>query len=152
MNRRTFVWGAAATASWLTSPRGSAGISSGATLELHVTYTGAGTVDEAHKFYVAMWDSPDFVKEGGNSLKPIGTARIMSKSGIATFEEVQKTPVFISMAYDATGKWDDLKSDPPSGTSLGLYSKEPGVPAPIDLVPGKTTKVSAELDDSFQKP
>ena len=102
--------------------------------------------------YVAVWDTADFVKEGGASLKPIGAARIMSKSGATTFDNLQKSPVYISMAYDTSGKWTDPTADPPSGTSLGVYGKEPGVPAPIDIKPGKTTKVSAELDDSYQKP
>ena len=132
--------------------RNSWGGSKGSTLEVHATYSGSGNVDEAHRFYVAVWDTPDFVKEGGNAVTPIGAERVMSKSGTVTFSDIQKTPVFISMAFDATGKWNDPKSDPPSGTSLGLYSKEPGVPAPVDLESGKTTKVSVELDDSFQKP
>jgi hypothetical protein len=152
MNRRKFILGSVATASCVAVLRGSAGSSDGASLEVHVTYSGSGTVDESHKLYVAVWDTPDFVKEGGASLKPVGAARIMSKSGAATFDNLQKTPVYISMAFDASGKWTDPTSDPPSGTSLGVYGKEPGVPAPIDLQPGKTTKVFAELDDSFQKP
>jgi hypothetical protein len=152
MNRRSFLLGGATAASYVTALHGSAVNSNGATLAVHVTYSGSGTIDESHKLYVAIWDSPDFTKEGGNSLRPIAAALIMSKSGTATFEAVEKNPVFISMAYDSTGKWADPKSDPPSGTSLGLYSKEPGVPTPVELEAGKTTKVSAELDDSYQKP
>jgi hypothetical protein len=151
MNRRAFIFGSVVLASFEAFPQSPAGKSEGSTLEVHLSYTGSGAVDEAHKLYVAVWDSPDFVKEGANAITPIAAMRVMSKSGTATFEDIHKTPVFLSMAYDATGKWDG-KSDPPSGTSLGLYSKEPGVPAPIDLEPGKKTKVAAELDDSYQKP
>ena len=150
MNRRAFISAGVVTAACAVVLRGSN--HEGATLQVHASYTGSGKVDDSHRFYVALWDTPDFIKEGANTLKPIGTARIMSKSGTATFENVAKTSVYLSMAYDATGKWTDPQSDPPAGTSLGLYSKEPGVPEPIELEPGKTTPVSAELDDSYQKP
>jgi hypothetical protein len=122
-----------------------------AVLEVHVTYTGAGTVDESHKLYVALWDTPDFTKEGASGIAPIAVMPINSKSGTATFADIQKNPVYVGLIYDPTGKWDN-QSEPPSGTSLGLYSTEPGVPAPIQLEPGKTTKVSATLDDSYKKP
>ena len=46
----------------------------GSALQAHVTYTGSGTVDDAHKLYVAVWDTPDFVKEGGNGTTPIALA------------------------------------------------------------------------------
>jgi hypothetical protein len=152
MNRRSFLLQTAlALGSCGAFAKASSGRSKGSTLEVHATYAGSGTVDDAHRFYVAVWDTPDFVKDG-NSSKPIATARVTSKSGTLTFDDLQKTPVFISMAYDATGKWTDPSSDVPSGTSLGMYSKDPGTPAPVDLEPGKTTKVSAELDDSYQKP
>jgi hypothetical protein len=150
MKRRSFVFGTAALAFYGALTQSSSGRSKGSTLEVRATYAGSGTVDDAHRFYVAVWDTPDFVKDG--SSKPITTARVMSKSGTLTFNYLQKTPVFISMAYDATGKWTDPSSDVPSGTSLGLYSKEPGVPSPVELEPEKTTKISAELDDSYQKP
>ncbi len=152
MNRRKFILGSAAAASCIAVMRGASGSTDGASLEVHVTYTGSGSVDESHKLYVAVWDTLDFMKEGGSALKPLAAARIMSKSGATTFDNLQKSPVYISMAYDASGKWTDPTADPPSGTSLGVYGKEPGVAAPIDLQPGKTTKVFAELDDSYQKP
>lgn len=31
----------------------------GSTLQVHLNYSGTGTVDEQHKIYVALWDSPD---------------------------------------------------------------------------------------------
>src|SRR5580765_7594304 len=31
----------------------------GRTIQVEVTYTGAGKVDASHKIYVALWDSPD---------------------------------------------------------------------------------------------
>jgi len=123
----------------------------GSTLQVHVTYSGAGTVDDAHKLYVSLWDTPDFAKEGASPTTPIALKFITAKSAVAEFTDLDKSPVYVGMVFDSTGKWD-AQSDPPSGTSLGLYSTEPGVPAPIKLDPGKTTKIFAALDDSYKKP
>ncbi len=100
----------------------------GATLRVRVNYTGAGTVDADHRIFVVLWDSPDFVKPGANSLRPFAIEPVTSKSATATFRDVEKNPVYVSMAYDPTGKWD-AKSPPPAGSSLGVYAKEPGVPS-----------------------
>ena len=95
-------------------------------LNVSVTYTGSGTVDEAHKVYVVLWDSPDFVK-GDAGGPPIGVQGVTSKSDVAHFEGLSKGPVYVSMVYDPSGKWD-AASPPPSGSSIGLYAKEPGTP------------------------
>lgn len=147
MNRRSFMFAGAALVSTLAATSES----KGARLIVHLRYTGSGTVDESHKIYVALWDSPDFAKDTGGSIMPLTAVPVTSKSGVARFDDVQKNPVYVSMAYDPTGAWD-AHSSPPAGSSLGLYSKEPGVPAPIQLEPGKTTTVSATLDDSHKMP
>ena len=120
-----------------------------AKLQVHLEYTGAGTVDSTHKIYIVLWDSPDFVK-GSAGQAPFAVQYIASKKGTATFSDIRKNPVYVSIAYDPTGKWE-ARSEPPVGASLGLYSKEPGVPAPVQLEPGKTTEISVKLDDSFKK-
>jgi hypothetical protein len=119
-------------------------------LDVAVNYTGSGTVDESHKIYVAVWDSPDFMK-GDSGGPPIVMKPVTSKSEVAHFDDLSKSPVYVSMLYDPSGKWD-AASMPPSGSSVGLYSTEPGTPAPIRLEPGKTTKISAALDDSQKLP
>jgi hypothetical protein len=145
-NRRSFI---ASVSFFAAATKASAGKSS--TLEVHVTYTGAGTVDEAHKLYVSLWDTPDFAKEGGSAVTPIAMKSVTAKSAVAEFTDLEKTPVYVGMVFDPTGKWD-AQSPPPSGTSLGLYSTEPGVPAPVQLEPGKTMKIDATLDDSYKMP
>jgi hypothetical protein len=119
----------------------------GATLKVRVNYTGTGTVDDDHRIFVVLWDSPDFMKTGDSSMRPFAIEPVTSKSGIATFRDVQKDPVYVSMAYDPTGKWD-AKSPPPAGSSLGVFAKEPSVPSPITLRPGKSRAVSVTFDDS----
>lgn len=144
MDRRKFIFSAAAFA---VVARGQ---TSGSKLDVAVSYTGSGTVDDAHKVYVVLWDTPDFVK-GGENMMPIGLQAVSSKEDVAHFDGLQKGPVYASMVYDPSGKWD-AASPPPSGSSLGVYWKEPGTPTPIDLDPDKATKVSASFDDSIKMP
>lgn len=118
--------------------------SKGSTLQVHVNYTAAGTVDDAHKLYVALWDTPDFVKDGASGTTPIAMKFVTDKSEVAEFTDLDRNPVFLSMAFDPRGKWD-AQSDPPSGTSLGLYSTEPGVPAPIQLDAGRRSEFPLRL-------
>ena len=119
-------------------------------LDVAVTYTGSGTVDESHKVFIAVWDTPDFVK-GDTGGPPIAIQGVTGKSDTAHFDSLAKGTVYVSMVYDPTGKWD-AASQPPSGSSLGLYSTEPGTPAAVKLEAGKTTKISASFDDSQKMP
>jgi hypothetical protein len=117
-------------------------------LEVQVSYTGSGTVDESHKVYVVLWDNPNFITEEAGA-PPIELKAVASKSAAVQFSDIPASPVYVSMVYDPTGKWD-ATSPPPSGSSLGFYAIEPGKPAPIPMEPGKTAKISASFDDSFK--
>ena len=121
----------------------------GSTIEVRVNYSGSGTVDEKHQIFVVLWDSSNFVEPNNNTI-PIAVQSTASKNGIVTFSDVQARPAFVSAAYDPSGNWD-AHSAPPSGTSLGLYSKT-GKPEPIDTEPGKTTKIELKFDDSVKMP
>ena len=112
------------------------------TIQVEINYTGSGTVNASHKIYVALWDSADF--SGG---PPAAVESLDSKKGTVTFSNVQKVPAYVSAAYDPTGAWD-AQSPPPSGSSLGMYTKNPPDPEPIDVALGKTVKVSVTFDDS----
>jgi len=120
------------------------------TLQVHLDYTGSGTVDKDHVINVVVWDSPDFVKPGTEMKPPIAEKQLSSKSGTVKFEHLSQNPVYVSCAYDPAGNWKG-GSPPPDGSSLGLYSTQPGTPAPVNLEPGKTKKISFKLDDSFKK-
>ena len=121
----------------------------GGELQVHATYTGSGAVDSQHKLYVVLWDTPDFPKNMG--ALPIAVKPTVSNDATVKFDNVVKTPVYVSLAFDPTGKWE-ARTAPPAGTSLGLYAKVPGTPAPVEMAPGKITKISATLDDSFKAP
>jgi Ca2+-binding RTX toxin-like protein len=116
----------------------------GLTLQVQLHYTGSGTVDETHKIFVALWDSAGFT---GDSAPPVDVKAATSKNGSVTFTDVKKVPAYVSAAYDPTGKWD-AQSPPPSGSSLGMYSKAPPKPEPINITPGKAAKVTITFDDT----
>lgn len=123
----------------------------GFTLQVRPKYSGTGTVDDKHKIYIVLWDSPDFVKDhpAGTGSPPLAIQSTSSRDGLVTFNDVKKTPVYVSAAYDPTGQWD-VQSPPPEGSSLGLYSKAPGQPQAVDLKPGKTAKAELPFDDSVK--
>jgi hypothetical protein len=116
------------------------------TIQVDIDYTGSGLVNASHKVYVALWDSSDM--SGG---PPVAVLSLNSKKGTVTFSDVQRVPAFVSAAYDPTGNWD-AQSPPPSGTSLGMYSKNPPNPQAIDVAPGKTVKVTITFDDTVKVP
>jgi len=116
------------------------------TVQVDINYTGSGIVNASHRIYVALWDSSDM--SGG---PPAAVLSLNSKSGTVTFSDVQKVPAYVSAAYDPTGNWD-AQTPPPSGSSLGMYSKNPPTPQPIDVAPGKTVKVDITFDDSAKVP
>jgi hypothetical protein len=116
------------------------------TIQVEINYTGSGTVNASHKIYVALWDSSDL--SGG---PPAAVESLDSKKGTVTFSNVQKVPAYVSAAYDPSGAWD-AQSPPPSGSSLGMYSRNPPNPQPIDVAPGKSVKVSISFDDSVKVP
>jgi len=118
---------------------------SGGTVQVQLHYTGSGTVDATHKIFVALWDSPGFTGEGGGP--PMAVQSATSKNGVVTFTDVQKTTVYVSAAYDPTGAWDAQTGPPPKGSSLGMHSKAPPTPDPINLVSGKIAKATISFDD-----
>jgi hypothetical protein len=119
----------------------------GSTIKVTLDYTGTGTVDENHKIFVALWDSPAFVQ---GSVRPIAVQSTSSKTGTVTFSDVKANPAYVSCAYDPTGKWDGQSGPPPAGASLGMYSTSPGKPEPIDTAGGKTTTAAISFDDSVK--
>src|SRR5438128_8988242 len=91
----------------------------GLTLQVQLHYTGSGTVDATHKIFVALWESADF-----NSGPPADVKSAASKNGTVTFSDVKKVPAYVSAAYDPSGRWD-ASGPPPTGASLGMYTKAP---------------------------
>jgi len=118
------------------------------TLKVKLNYTGSGTVDDKHKIVVFLFDSPEFMQ--GNAM-PVGSQSTPSKNGSVTFSDVASSPVYLTAVFDPAGQYDGM-SAPPSGASLGLYSKTPGAPEPIKIEPGETIEVELVFDDTAKMP
>lgn len=120
------------------------------TLRVKLHYTGSGAVDGKHKIYAFLFDSPGFVHGSGDI--PIAVQAAENKDGTVTFDAVSTSPVYLSASYDPAGNYDGQSGPPPSGSSLGLYSKTPGTPEPIRIEAGKTIQVDLAFDDRVKMP
>jgi hypothetical protein len=119
------------------------------TLKVKLKYTGAGTVDSKHQIIVFLFDSPDF-QQGG--VMPIGEQSGEAKDATVTFPDLASSPVYAVAVFDPTGGYDGQSGPPPSGSSLGMYSKTPGTPEPIKIDPGKTVEIELAFDDTAKMP
>jgi hypothetical protein len=119
------------------------------TLKVTVKFTGAGPVDDKHKIQVFLFDSPDFT--GGNAM-PTGMQMTASKNGTVTFSDIAGSPVYAAAIYDPKGEYDGASGPPPSGSSAGVYTKEPPKPEPIAIDAGKTVEVDLPFDDTIKMP
>lgn len=119
------------------------------TLKVKLNYTGSGTVDEKHKIVVFLFDSADFTQGG---VMPFAMKMASAKNETVTFEGFTASPVFVAVCYDPSGGYDGESGPPPSGASMGIYSKTPGKPEPINVEPGKTVEVEVAFDDTAKMP
>ena len=115
------------------------------TLKVKLNYTGSGTVDEKHKIFVFMFDTPDFATTP--EVNPIGMESGTAKDAMLTFADTGKSPVYIVAVFDPTGGYEG-QSYPPSGSSLGIYGATPGKPDPIKIEAGQKVEVELKFDDS----
>jgi hypothetical protein len=116
------------------------------TLKVKLNYTGNGMVDAKHPILVFVFDSPDF-RDG--QLPPIAQDTAKAKDETLVFKDLTASPVYIAAVYDPSGTYEG-DSMPPAGSSIGMYEKTPGVPAPINIEAGKTAEVDLPFDDSHK--
>lgn len=116
-------------------------------LRVKVHYKGSGTVDEKHKIVVFLFDSPDF---GRSNIMAFAVMSTSSKDGTVTFNDVAKSPAYVGTVYEPSGSYAERQGPPPPGSSLGMYSKTPGQPAPVKVEAGKTVDVELTFDDSVK--
>jgi hypothetical protein len=119
------------------------------TLNVTVHYKGTGNVDGNHLIAVAIWDSPAFMEPNSHTM-PTDVKVTKTNDSKVTFSGVSISPVYVSAAYDPSGKWDGTSGPPPAGTSLGMYSKEPGKPEPVRIDPGKSASIELSFDDRIK--
>lgn len=121
----------------------------GRTLKVKLKYTGPGTVDEKHKIFVFVFDTPDFVRR--EDVMPIAFDSGAAKDATLTFADVATSPVYLIAIYDPTGGYEGM-SKPPTGCYLGIYGTTPGEPGAIAIEAGKTTQVDVAFDDTIKMP
>lgn len=117
------------------------------TLTVKVNYTGAGTVDDKHRIFLFVFDSPDFVQ--GNAM-PIGGTSASSKTESVEITGLNASPVYVVASYTPDGSYDGQSGPPPAGSSLGMYSKTPGTPEPVKIEPGKAASIELAFDDNYK--
>ena len=81
---------------------------------------------------------------------PVEISSTSSNGGTVTFADVKKSPAYVSAVFDPKGEWDGQSGPPPEGSSLGLYTKTPPAPEPIEIKAGKTVTVEFSFDDSIK--
>jgi hypothetical protein len=130
---------------WLPTA-GAAGTAQAAdTLRVTVKYTGKGAVDEAHKIWIWLFDTPDI----GPASIPIAESSIDKNGATATFTGVALSKVWIAVAYDEGGGFTG-NAPPPTGSPVSIHGLESGAPTPVE--PGGKTPVAVTFDDSQRMP
>jgi hypothetical protein len=119
------------------------------TLKVKLKYTGAGTVDAKHQIIVFVFDSPDFAQGG---IMPVAMKTAQAKDETVTVADLSTSPVYVAVVFDPTGNYDAQSGPPPSGATIGMYSKTPGTPEPIKIDPGKTVEIELAFDDTTKMP
>ena len=113
-------------------------------IRVTVTYTGKGPVDETHRVWLWLFDTPDI----GPGSMPIAELSIGKNGDTATFDHVTAAKVWIAAAYDVHGTMSG-SAPPPSGTPVGVYASSTG--APEGVKPGEKP-VTLTFDESFRMP
>ena len=117
------------------------------TLKVKLNYTGAGKVDDKHKILLFLFDSPEFTQGG---VMPFANKQASAKDETLTFSELTQSPVYVAAVFDPSGGYDGQSGPPPTGSSLGMYTKTPPQPEPVKIEEGKTAEIELAFDDSFK--
>jgi hypothetical protein len=114
-------------------------------VKVTVKYSGKGDVDDSHRLWVWLFDSPNI---GAGSI-PIAETSVDKYGGVATFD-VSAPQVWIAAAYDVHGGFAGM-APPPSGSPASAYGiAAGGAPAPV--TPGENGAVTFAFDDTFKMP
>jgi hypothetical protein len=115
-------------------------------VKVTVKYSGKGDVDDSHRLWVWLFDSPNI----GASSMPIAETSIDTNGGVATFDGISAPQVWIAAAYDVRGGFAGM-APPPSGSPASTYGiAAGGAPAPV--TPGENGAVTLAFDDTFKMP
>ena len=110
-----------------------------------VRYTGQGTVDDGHRLWIWLFDSPDI----GPGSMPIHEAFLATNGGSTTIEGLGPDRVWIAVAYDQRGG-SAGNAPPASGSPVGIHAGADGRPIAVDTRERATALVT--FDDSVRMP
>jgi len=130
---------------WSSSVSARAASDAAGVVKVTVKYTGKGDVDSSHRLWVWIFDSPNI----GPGSMPIGEASVDTNGGVAVFDGIGASQVWIAVAYDVHGGFAGM-APPPSGSPASTYGMASGAPAPV--TPGENGAVTLAFDDTFKMP
>lgn len=114
-------------------------------VKVTVTYKGKGTVDASHKLWVWIFDSPNI---GAGSM-PLDQVSLDANGGVATFEGVAPSQVWVAVAFDESGAMNG-DGPPPTGTPIAIHMGKDGMP--MAVTPGDKGLAAITFDDSMRMP
>jgi hypothetical protein len=114
----------------------------GSDLNVSVTYTGKGTVDDTHELWVFLFPTPEI----GPQSEPIASLSVKKNGGVAAFKSITQPVVYIAVVFDEKANYDGT-SAPPQGTPVAVHVKDG---APVGVKPGTGAKVKVSFDDSVR--
>jgi hypothetical protein len=110
-----------------------------------VTYTGQGEVDDTHRIWIWLFDSPDI----GPGSMPVREASVSKNGGSITIEGLGEDKVWIAVGYDQRGG-STGNAPPASGSPVGIHTGTDGRPVPVTT--GDTAAAVVTFDDSVRMP
>lgn len=127
------------------APVPSAAAAEAGSVTVTVHYTGKGAVDENHRLWVWLFDTPDI----GPSAMPIREESVASNGGDVTFRGVSEARVWIAVSFDERG--GSAGNQPPvSGSPIGIYSVDGGPPSAVE--PADDARAVVTFDDALRMP
>lgn len=112
---------------------------------LTVDYKGKGTVDETHKLWIWVFDTPNI----GPGAMPIREESVTTNGGKVTVSGLGEERVWIAVGYDERGG-SAGNAPPASGSPIGIYSATGGTPTGLTTADNAAAVVTS--DDSLRMP
>lgn len=122
----------------------------GGTLEVTVSYQGAGDVGPNNAVWLAVYDTPDIASDPG--LLPIAGGVVTENGGTASFPGLSAGTVYVTAVYDSQGGWTGTTAVP-SGSPAGVYNPTAaGAPGAVEVGSGETVEIDFQLTDFYRMP
>jgi hypothetical protein len=117
----------------------------GGSLTVTLRYTGQGDVDDTHRLWIWIFDTPDI----GPGSMPISEASLAKNGDSTTIEALGPDTVWIAVAYDQRGG-SPGNVPPAPGSPVAIYAGADGRPTPV--TPGDGARADVTFDDSLRMP